>query len=150
MVRVTSRWRIFKVTFASIFQYNMQQQQAPVIGSSAPPDNRHLYLPPDQHRQWIHQQHQADMNNGNLDQELEQYFPTPSPRKPFVPSSYMNVPKKQQQPASSRGPSRLQQQATSGSTVQPPAVTPMGSIHGGVYGHHQVWPLTQFFSVSFL
>ena len=150
MVRVTSRWRIFKVTFASIFQYNMQQQQAPVIGSSAPPDNRHLYLPPDQHRQWIHQQqHQADMNNGN-DQELEQYFPTPSPRKPFVPSSYMNVPKKQQQPpASSRGPSRLQQQATSGSTVQPPAVTPMGSIHGGVYGHHQVWPLTQFFSVSF-
>ena len=150
MVRVTSRWRIFKVTFASIFQYNMQQQQAPVIGSSAPPDNRHLYLPPDQHRQWIHQQqHQADMNNGN-DQELEQYFPTPSPRKPFVPSSYMNVPKKQQQPTSSRGPSRLQQQATSGSTVQPPAVTPMGSIHGGVYGHHQVWPPPQFVSVSFL
>ena len=114
----------------------MQKQQAPVIGSSAP-DNRHLYLPPDQHREWIHQQHQADMNNGN-DQELEQYFPTPSPRKPFVPSSYMNVPKKQQ-PASSRGPSRVQQQATSG-TVQPPAVTPMGSIQGGVYGHHQQGP----------
>merc|ERR1719357_1429220 len=52
----------------------------------------------------------------------------------------MNVPKKQQQPpASSRGPSRLQQQATSG-TVQPPAATPMGSIHGGVYGHHQQGP----------
>ena len=45
------------------------------------------------------QQHQPSPHDSQADanEELQQYFPTPSPRKPFVPSSYMNVPKPKQQ-----------------------------------------------------
>ena len=41
-------------------------------------------------------------SHADANEEIQGYFPTPLPRKPHTPSSYMNVPQQQQQQSASR------------------------------------------------